>query len=161
MLYTLAYWRKSTSIYADADICGRPILTHQYVSTVLFSTSYLTLLPELFSHCLSLGETWGPVSCRVWGLQWEKNCNQAFNQEVRRALQTHQVTSWQWCRTIQLNTIIYTRWTILGGVFLLPSEPRPHCHSLSPSFSWCLHKEMAREMGLMESSSTLRQILIS
>lgn len=72
------------------------------------------------------------------------------------------VTFWHWCRTIQLNLIMYTHRAILRGVFLPVSKPHSHSANLHSSFSQrCLHKEMVREMGLMESNSILRQIHIS
>lgn len=72
------------------------------------------------------------------------------------------VTFWHWCRTIQLNLIMYTHRAILRGVFLPVSKPHPHSANLPSSFSQrCLHREMVREMGLMESNSILRQIHIS
>lgn len=104
-----------------------------------------------FSRWLSVIETWEGKILACCGKRTQTS-------------ETHRLTSWHWCRTIQLNLIIYTHRAILGGMFSPLNEPQPHYAALSLSRSFsprCLHREMVREIGLMESNPILRQIHIS
>lgn len=129
-------------------------------------------LSEFLSHWLSGIETWeGLFSLAKYCLALEETKkketesereNHALSQKEYRPLQTYQVTPWHWCRTIQLNPIIWPTHTEPFAVVCSLNKPQLHSATLSPLLSLrCLHREMVREMGLMESNSILRQIHIS
>lgn len=77
---------------------------------------------QRFSHsvCLWLKLERDFVSVHVLACSAEKTTSPSIRKDT---LQTHQVTSWQWCRTIQLNLLTYKHRAIVEGMFLPLSEP--------------------------------------
>lgn len=81
-------------------------------------------------------ETDFTLPCQVLaclGGEKENTENQALNQKEHRPLQTRQLSSWHWCRTIQLNLIIWPTHVEPFSVVCTLNKPQPHSATLSLS----------------------------